>query len=217
MHKHNIQAFARAAKWPIMEYGAPNFLLTKDIIQQLRELPYLERWKISIANQWYHILLEDHSFLTFSSTPNSDSFAFLQCPLEIPTQREFIKDLDLPFNSKTVDTLKEDYQMVMDTATQKSNITPIRYDYDEKGYNCGIHPVSHIHIGLDNDIRLSFSKRLTSTSFSLFVMRQMYPESWKRILEHQDSKRLQKAIRHNCTPLEEHHWKDDDKIELHFV
>lgn len=200
-----------------MDYGIPHFSLTPAIIQRLRELPYLERWKESIANQWYHVLLEDHSFLTFSSTANSASYAYLQCPLDAPTFREFTLDLGQPYNAATRNALADDYQMVLDTASRRANVTPIRYDYDENGYRRGVHPVSHIHFGLDNNVRLGFSKRLTPASFALFVMRQMYPECWERILNHQEAARLPKAVRLDCIALNEPNWHEQDQVELHLV
>ncbi|WP_338795178.1 DUF2290 domain-containing protein [Acidovorax sp. DW039] len=217
MFRQNLQAFARAAKWPVMDYGLPHFSLTPAIIQQLRELPYLERWKTSIANQWYHVRLEDHSLLTFSSTATSASYAYLHCPLDAPTFRQFALDMGHQFNAAARAELLEEYQLIIDTAMQKANVTPIRYDYDENGYRRGVHPVSHIHIGLDNHVRLSSSKRLTPTSFALFVMRQMYPECWARVLDHQEAARLPKAIRLGCVPLHEPHWHEQDQVELHFV
>ena len=217
MYRRSLQVFARAAKWPVVDYGPAHFSLTPKIILELRELPYLKRWQASIDNKWYHVLLEDHSLLTFSSTENSASYSYLQCPLVVPTFREFALSLDRPCNSTARRELEDEYQLTLDTADLRTNITPIRYDYDENGYRRGVHPVSHIHIGLDNHIRLGFSKRLSPTSFALFVMRQMYPDCWTRILEHQEASRLPKAVRADCKALKEANWQDHDRVELHIV
>ncbi len=217
MFQKKLQVFARAARWPVADYGTTHFSLTPAIVKQLREMTYLDRWKESIAKKWYHVLLEDHSLLTFSSTSNSASYAYLQCPLDVPSFREFSLNLGLPFDSVNRAALENEYQMVMDTASRKENVTPIRYDYDENGYQRGVHPVSHVHIGLDNDIRLAFARRLTPESFALFVMRQMYPDCWARILERQEAARLPNVVRFDCLSLVEPNWHEQDQLELHLV
>lgn len=215
MFRQGIQAFARAARWPVVDYGLPHFSLTPAIVQQLRELPYLERWRQSLAQKWYHARLEDHSLVTFSVGAMSASYAYLQCPLEVPTYREFVESLGLTFDARARNDLAGEYEEVMDTASVRSNITSIRYDYDENGYRCGVHPVSHIHIGLDNQVRLGVSKRLTPPSFALFVMRQMYPECWSRLLEHQEAARLPRAVRLDCQNVQDLYWQMQDQVEMH--
>lgn len=217
MFRAALQVFARAAKWPVVDYGQSHFSLTPRIILELRELPYLKRWQASIDNKWYHVLLEDHSLLTFSSTANSASYTYLQCPLAAPTFREFASSLEMPCNSTSRRELEDEYGLTLDTADLRANITPIRYDYDVNGYRCGVHPVSHIHIGLDNHIRLGLSKKLSPTSFALFVMRQMYPDCWARLMEHQEASRLPKAVRMGCTALKEENWHEQDTVELHLI
>jgi hypothetical protein len=216
MHLEQIKLFARAGNWPVHNYGKTHFSLTTAMIQELRGLSYLDQWRTSLAKGWYHLLMEDQSILVFNETDTSASFSFLQCPLEIPSLREFLSDRSLDYTSRNRDAYADDYQLVIDTADLRKHVTPVRFDYDEKGYRCGVHPVSHIHIGLDNDIRLGYSKKMSAISFCLFIMRQFYPESWARILDRPELKRLKKSVRDYCSTLPHDYWKVHDSIELHF-
>ncbi len=76
----------------------------------------------------------------------------------------------------------------------RKNFTPIRYDLDNNSYKTGVHPAAHIHIGLDNHIRIGLERELTPLAFLLFVIRQMYPRNWENLLESSISKTLPKKL-----------------------
>lgn len=215
MFRAKIQVLARAANFPVNNYGQDHFVVTQAIVRELRELTYFDQWKTARKNSWYHLELEDHSLIMFGETTNSASFSYLQCPLAAPSFKEFLDGLEVPNTPRNRRELRDEYEMVLDTADLRSHITPVRFDYDENGYLCGSHPVSHIHVGLDNNIRLGTNRKLTPISFLLFVMRQMYPDCWKRLLEHQESGRLPKAVRYDCSMVDGSYWKDEDSMELH--
>lgn len=108
------------------------------------------------------------------------------------------------------------YQNVIDTAAERRHVTPIRYDYDPRGYQEGVHPVAHIHIGLGNEVRLC-SNKMSAASFVLFVMRQMYPKSWEQLLTRKGLNRFVNSIREPSTRLEERYFGAVDRIELHLT
>jgi len=62
----------------------------------------------------------------------------------------------------------------------------IRYDFDFKSYYEGLHPVSHIHIGNKNQIRLGIPLILSPKVFLNFVLRQNYPAYWKGMIANSD-------------------------------
>lgn len=216
MYPPKIQVLARAAHWPVVDYGDRFFSVTPTIIRELREKTYLEQWRTALVNKWYHIVLEDHSLLMFSETNRSASFSFIQCPLEVPTFRSYLNNFQLNYTEKNRRKMQEEYEMVMETASLKDHVTPVRFDYDENSYRKGIHPVSHIHIGLNNQIRIGLNRRMTAISFVLFIMRQLYPECWERILNSQEAKFLPTAIRNGCAQIQATHWQNDDRLEFHF-
>ena len=42
-----------------------------------------------------------------------------------------------------------------------------------------IHPVSHLHIGQNNNVRIPLSKILLPSSFVMFIIKQVYWEKFK--------------------------------------
>lgn len=217
MYRTQIQLLARAAHWPVERYGDEHFSITPAIIRELRELSYFEQWRKARANSWFHVELEDHSLVLFSESTNAASFSYLQCPLSVPSFREFLNTLNLQYSTQNRRELRDEYELVLDTADLRAHLTPIRFDYDEVGYYSGAHPASHIHIGLENQVRLGVNRRLTPISFVLFVMRQMYPDCWKRLLQHHESRRLPKEIRRDCPAVPAHYWQQNDAIELYLT
>ncbi|MDQ2139858.1 DUF2290 domain-containing protein [Alcaligenaceae bacterium B3P038] len=205
---------ARAAGWPVVDYGESHFSLTKARIQELRELDYLSQWRMSNAKKWYHIKLADHSLMVFHETGDAASYSFLHSPIDAPSLREFLIASELDVNQRNEREQIDNFQMVLDTASLKTHITPVRFDYHEEGYKTGVHPVSHVHIGLNNNIRIACKKRMSAVSFSLFIMRQFYPENWERLLQHREAIGLPKAIRSDCKDLEERFWLALDQTEL---
>lgn len=215
MYKAQLQVLARAAHWPVFEYSEEFFSLTPAMIGELRELSYLDQWKVAREKSWFHLVLEDHSLLQFSETGDSSSFSFLQCPLAIPTFREYLAKIGAEYTAQERREHQAAYEQVVATSSLRAHITPIRFDYDKTGYACGVHPVSHIHIGLDNQVRLGVNRRLSAVSFVLFVIRHMYPDCWRRLLVHQEKRRLPRSIRHECPAVNAEHWQADDSIELY--
>lgn len=213
MYRQLLQNICREASFPLDGFGPDHFVLSQAMIGELREMSYFERWKKSIQAGWYHVKMQDSSLFLFTEG-DSPSYSYLHCPLELITFPEFIADM------REIDTpgvrraLRSEYQKVIDTASPRECVTPIRFDYDPNGYSEGVHPVSHIHIGLDNDVRLS-SNKMTSVSFVLFVMRHMYPSSWRKLLQRPDRAHLVSSIRAVTAAIPDNFWKDLDRVELH--
>jgi hypothetical protein len=215
MNIDEIRLFARAALFPIKNYGSPYFALTNDKVRKLRELPYFDQWKLASQEKWFHIELEDLSLFLFHESEHAASFSFMHSPVSIPSKKEFLSNLGIENTPQNRRDFSSQYEMVLDTATAKRTVTPIRFDFDAIGYATGVHPIGHIHIGLENDIRLAVSRKMTPTSFLLFIMRHMYPDSWRRLIGHQESRRLESAIRSNCQVMPEEYWQELDRLELY--
>lgn len=212
-----MQQLFRRAKFPLFCFGGEHFSVTPTMIRELRVLPYVDQWKLAMSNEWFHIKTEDNSLLVFNEGDTGDSFSFLHCPLDVPSFRNYLKSLGIPYNAQNCRDFKEDYQQVIETASLRAHISPIRYDRDANGYRKGAHPYAHIHLGLDNDIRLGLRKLMTPTSFTLFVMRQMYPQAWENLIEHHAEMRLAKLLRNDCSNVGENYWHELDGLELALV
>jgi hypothetical protein len=159
--------------------------------------------------------MQDHSLFLFREG-GSASYSFLHCPLDVITYREFLAQRCLDDNPLNRRTMKDEYEKVFETSSARSHVTPIRFDFDSVAYREGVHPVAHIHIGLCNEIRLS-TNRMDAVSFVLFVMRQMYPECWSRLLSRQNFHHFVKSIRRPGSAIPPQFWNPRDKVELHFA
>lgn len=216
MYKQIIQQFARAAHFPIARYGNDHFVLKAATVSHLRELSYLDQWKTSRSEEWFHIEMEDLSLFLFAEGGTS-SYSYLQCPLDVPSYRNFLEQRGLEFSMQNKRENVNDYSMLLDTAGLRQHLTPMRYDLDPNGYKSGVHPLAHLHIGLDNNVRLGLRKKMTPLAFVLFVMRQAYPESWERLLQQNEAVNLPKKIRPECNDVENVWWQQQDQLEHHLA
>lgn len=193
-----------------------NFRITPDVVRVLRASTYLEQWKHAKENNWFHVCLEDHSLFLFKIGDGA-SYHFYDHPLDSIPLSEYIEQSGDKYNTKTADLYKEEYNDYLLTARARTNVTPIRYDLDFGAYRTGVHPAAHMHIGLDNQIRIGLRRELTPLSFFLFVIRQMYPRNWEFLMESNLGKTLERRIRGDLREIDGKYFKNEDRIELSFV
>jgi hypothetical protein len=198
-----LQRYARYGHLPVADYGEPAFRVTDNIRATLRDQTYQAQWQSCLTNRWYHVRLEDYSLFVFDVDSVRPSYRFLDRPIAMQTFREFLEARDLPYDSNTRSEYAETYEFEMLSAPLRPSISPIRYDFDERAYRPGIHPVAHVHVGLENDIRISTRRAFTPAAFFLFVVRQLYPQSWARLVESLGERKLQNVVRANLTEIVE--------------
>lgn len=150
---------------------------------QLADWTYEKFWQESIRQYWFDIKLKDEAFFIFQeNVPERGNlkFSFYECPYKPkPSFEDYLK--------QSPDALEETkyYEYELLTPDKKEAVTPIRYEYREKDFAPYLHPVSHFHFGLNNEIRVGSYKKLTPFAFFLFIIRQFYPETWKIILKNE--------------------------------
>lgn len=209
-----LQQIFRAAHFPVEAYAPPHWSITPEIIGELRVLPYVDQWRRALENKWFHIKLEDQSIFVFDQTTGEPSYNFIHSPIAADTFRAFLLTKKLDYTTRNRATYAEEYTLLIETAPLRENVTPIRYDVDSLAYKPGSHPMAHLHIGLDNPIRIALRRQMSPTAFSLFVMRQMYPESWVRLLTHSDQFKLRRILRDNLKLVQAAYWQPQDEFEL---
>lgn len=212
MYEARLRRFFRAAHFPVLEYGPPHFIVTPQIIATLREVTYLEQWQLARRNKWFHVCTEDHSLFIFSEAGNA-SHSFLHAPLELQSMREYLGSRGLPYDTRTVQEHRDAYDLIFETAELRTHILPIRYDCDPVAYEEGVHPHAHLHFGLENNVRLGMQRLLTPEAFVLFVMRQMYPQCWRRLVERRDELYMSRAIRESLDLVPAANWTAVDQLE----
>lgn len=214
MYKQRIQMIAREASFPIISYAPDHFTLTSEIIADLRVKSYFDQWRTALDNGWFHLRLDDHSLFLFCEGA-SPSYSFLHCPLDLVSFAEFLEISGLENVPENRRMQSAAYDNVIETASLKPYVTPIRFDYHPAGYNPGVHPVGHIHVGLDNSVRLS-SNKMNSVAFVLFVMRHMYPKAWSRLLAKMGLTRVSALVRAPGSHIPIDFWTAADEVELYF-
>ncbi|PZQ68379.1 MAG: hypothetical protein DI563_20500 [Variovorax paradoxus] len=201
----------------IVEEEAPeHFRLTNEIVFELRQLNYVEQWRRSFIKRWFHVRLADQSLFVFDERENKQSYGYYACPLEIVSFQSFLLDQGLEHTQRNRAEYQEQYDLVIQTANLKESFTPIRYDRDDGSYRSCVHPSAHVHIGLNNEIRVATRRSMSPIAFILFIIRQHYPKNWERLLEHADELKLSHRIRADLELIGAENWMDADEHQLYF-
>lgn len=149
-----------------------------------RKYTYKENWENLVKDNVYDFYLTDNSIFVFKLNPSSKkiSFSYYECPYNCMTYKEFLNDNGVKDEyDKSFKDLYEDY--LLSDCDLKENPVTFRYDLDFDSYYSGLHPVSHLHVGFKNNIRIGIDKIFNAFSFFSFVLRQHYPARWKFLID----------------------------------
>lgn len=208
---------------PIFRYSGlnaevnPSFEVTTSHIKVISDLSYYEQWSYLFSNNFYNIKFPDNSIFTFQYG-QSPSYRYIECPLDVPSYEDFLRDMGMTnAKDKFSEANRSDYSLTLLTANMKSHINPIRYDLDRKSYREGIHPAAHLHIGLDNEIRIGLEREMTAVAFLLFVLRQRYPLNWEKLIHSSFGVNLERLIRQSLPFLGSVYRARLDRREVYLV
>ena len=193
--------------------------ISKDFIRVDREKDFFNAYLTALKNFDYHFLLFDESFIQFEYTRNSTDnvtlrYAYYQFPYDFPTYKEYLMENDLSFN-EVGDGYKYEYEQALSEAPKKDTFVLIRYDYSEREYSPGVHSVSHFHFGHSNSIRIPSSVIITPLLFILFVIKQVYSDLWKSLIEESNFHRIYKSSKSKCQNIRMCFFDEFDKKELY--
>lgn len=159
-----------------------------EFISVSQEKNYTNIYETAIRYGDYDFLLNDDSIVQFSCEVHATNqnfnkyrYAFFENPRSYPTYEEFLKD---EFNSsieEVGESLKQEYEQIISEAELSDAVCPVRYDYDYKLYKGIYHPISHIHIGHNNNVRIGIDKILTPEKFIVFILMNVYPAIWEEV------------------------------------
>jgi hypothetical protein len=195
-------------------------LFPKHPRSNFKGLSYLQIYQACLELGYFHFQLLDNSLLEFRADcfqPLVMSYVFYECPYQIVSFEEFVSKIindqsDLDDLGTIYEIYEEQYLSTISRDIKKF-VCPIRYDYNESLYSPGIHPVSHMHIGLNNEIRIGLRRVLTPLSFTLFIIRQCYPNKWKNIHSSQHIEGWCRQIRESLEMVSENFWQMHDERE----
>jgi hypothetical protein len=185
----------------------------------VKDMKYLQLWEFLRSEDFYDFILNDGSLLQFRYE-NETKFSYSY--FEFPFNQQYIDRLDFFQDPEKyidadidADKLEEFYEFITSNWTKRSNTSPIRYDFDPECYNPGLHPASHIHIGHENQIRIGTRRILEPIAFLLFILRQTYPDYWKRVLADAKNHFFDRRVRDKLSEIDNSHISDGDFFEMY--
>ncbi|MCD0169117.1 DUF2290 domain-containing protein [Deinococcus sp. 23YEL01] len=151
-----------------------------------KRLTYEELWKTTVSSAAFDFRLIDNSLLDFSISQYGDMqprFAYYPSPYIYPSLHDYLIQEGFDLGSKEFheasSACAEEYMEQLANAPINPNPMTIRYDKQTDSYSEAIHPENHMHLGLNNDIRIGCGNNLSPLDFTHFVIRQVYPQYWK--------------------------------------
>lgn len=184
------------------------------VAAQLRHLPYLEQWRLMTKNGWFRYRLEDHSLLWMDAGANP-SYHYLPSPIDALSLRAFGAERGLFGSALYSATVRNEYDLYLDTAPARAHVTPIRFDTDLNGFSHECHPLAHIHFGFESNVRIGTRRHWNAVAFSLFVIRQCYPDNWRVLLTRPSAAALERRVRRSLREVALSHWSSAPLREVY--
>lgn len=191
-----------------------------------RNNKHIETYNTIRDNLDYEIVLNDDSFFQFSIEKNYLRFSFIENPNFNYTKYDYLK---ISYPDEDVYALSEDeiselineneFEQFLNEQEINSNLIYIRYDYDIKGYKPLLHSQSHLHIGFNENSRISASIVFTPLQFVTFCIKQSYYDLWKIHFESIDVKVISSqlnSIKNQCPKISDKKiWDDIERNEIY--
>lgn len=202
---------------------------SEEFIKISQKKDYLVIYNTAIKNRDYDFLLEDDSFIQISCSLDGSNnletirYAYYENPRKVKSYEEFLREhfsedfLEEEFLGGEPLFLR-DYEQYKMEALLKETVTPIRYDYDLENFVPIVHPVSHIHIGHNNDVRIPINKILTPLKFIIFILRNVYRKRWLDIVDKdKDLKAYILTLKNKSNPLIQSQFNNEEKQLLYLT
>jgi len=183
-------------------------------------------YSTAIENLDYEILLHDQSIFQFSNANGELRYAYIQNPHSFYTKEEYLNFIFTPDDLLAMDTdelnlLIEDidenqYEQFLNEQELNSQSNYFRYDASSIGYSPLIHSFSHLHIGLNQNVRIPVSLLLTPLKFTKFCIKNTYFDKWKKYaLGRVDLDKELSEIKKHCIKLNGTQWNAIEENELY--
>lgn len=157
-----------------------------DMPRLVRSQHYRDEWTYYQSKTLFDILLTDGSLLQFKDAPEEHtdvSFCFYESPLAVEDYATFLTTTCGTTIDQVGDLGRDEYEAYLSSADLKRAVAMLRYDYSPGLYREGCHPASHIHVGHGTQVRLRTHRIMNPVSFTLFVLRQVYPLHWQKLID----------------------------------
>jgi len=128
----------------------------------------------------YHVEFQDGSILLFSVEGSEASYYYCPNPKPALNEELFSEEYQIDIED---DTFVELYEAYLADIEEIPDWTPLRYDYSEIQYTECVHPVSHLHVGLFQDIRIPISTFWSPFEFVCQVVKFFRYDAWKQMMK----------------------------------
>lgn len=195
---------------------------SKELKQVARDNDYKKIFDLILTTYSYDLILEDDSIFQIHKSGDDYRYLFMQSYRQKCTFEEFLTNISSD-ESLIDDEDKEFYHSLYEDNTDDSCYIPrdnplcIRYDVSVNQYKEGIHPYSHLHIGLGNEMRIPVSIVLTPEMFVMFAIKMAYPEVWKKYESNNAIIEMHNTFKKQCDKIQRAYWSDKDQKDLYII
>lgn len=156
---------------------------SKDLVSVSKKGDIQALYAYMSDNLDYDILLADDSMITMNMEGGLVRMVYLQNPIKHIDILEYVSmyhkdDLNVCSVDELREIYKEEYERHLATLELNKAALYIRYDEDPTLYRPMVHPYVHLHIGMNNNIRIPSSVEMTPLTFILFILQQVYYDVW---------------------------------------
>ena len=178
---------------------------------------YKTRYQSLIDNIDYDILLYDDSILQMNIRNGECRLLYIQVPTYYVTFEEYMVAVDLCGYDKSdaYRLFSDDYAQFLIEQSINSGAVYMRYDVSENERKENIHAYTHLHIGIDNNIRIPVGMHLTPLAFVLFVIRHVYYDKWKSLMKEKEYVKKYLNFKDGCESLPSELWSEEEKKSLY--
>lgn len=181
---------------------------------------YQEVYQKLVDNRDYDILLKDDSMFQMNISNGESRLVFIQNPLKHISFETFLENIGWDAEPEMIEQLHEafdeDYYQTLEGMDLNSGAVYLRYDVDARGRkdNENIHAYTHLHIGINNSIRIPVGIHLTPLAFTMFVVRHVYYDVW---VDGVRTEKIKGGHKTNCEELPINVWTDSEKQFLYIT
>lgn len=195
-----------------------------DFLAVCRDNRHTDIYEVAIRNLDYEILLVDDSIIQLYVEDSKLRYCFIQNPNTHVGKLEYLRSIYaedelVQFDEEAIEDLvaqinEDEYEQFLNEQEINLVATIVRYDYDARGYEPLVHSCSHLHVGLNDNFRITSSIIVSPLKFAIFCLKIVYYDKWKIFFEHhRDIISYLRRAKQACTPLVEN-WSELERHEL---
>lgn len=177
-------------------------------------IEFSQVFKKILENNDFNFLLKDQSIIQIDKKNDTLRYTFYGMPFIFLPYEDYLIDQGLSF-AEVGYSFQEEYNQKLYESDLKKYPIYIRYDYCEKEYKEFCHSVSHLHIGLFNDLRISSCRELTPMAFLMLILKNFYYDVWKEIVEKPELSKEFEIVKTTCPELKLNLFNEKDKKEVY--